>query len=112
MLVPSSLRGGLVAVALAVAALLLLSTPAHAASGCQWATANPESTSASKIRSATLCLLNVERRKHGLRALKSNSKLRRAGQRHTRDMVRKDYFAHVSQNGVDFDQRIRASGYG
>jgi uncharacterized protein YkwD len=112
MLVPS-LRSTFVAGILAVAAFIFLvpSTPAHAASGCKWADAHPENTSAWKIRSATLCLLNVERRKHGLRSLRSNGKLRRAGQRHTRDMVPKTYFAHASRNGTDFGRRIRVTGY-
>jgi len=42
----------------------------------------------------TLCLLNRERAKHGLRPLRLNKRLSRASARHSRQMVRKRYFQH------------------
>src|SRR4051812_26344976 len=49
------------------------------------------------LRSAsreTLCLLNRERAKHGLRPLRLNKRLSRASARHSRQMVHKRYFQH------------------
>ena len=57
-------------------------------------------------RQATLCLLNVERRKHGLRPLRENRKLDRAAAGHSRAMVHHHYFDHG-----DFVGRIRRAGY-
>jgi uncharacterized protein YkwD len=42
----------------------------------------------------TLCLLNRERRKHGLKPLRLNKRLSRASARHSRQMVRRRYFEH------------------
>src|SRR5206468_2193022 len=48
---------------------------------------------------AVLCLQNAERRRHGLSSLKVESALSKAAYRHTRDMVRRRYFGHVSPRG-------------
>lgn len=42
----------------------------------------------------TLCLLNRERAKHGMRPLRLNKKLSRASARHSRQMVHRRYFDH------------------
>jgi uncharacterized protein YkwD len=62
-------------------------------------------------RSATLCLLNTERRKHHLQRLRFNHKLALAGLRHARDMVDKQYFAHDAPSGQDFIDRIKKTNY-
>jgi uncharacterized protein YkwD len=62
-------------------------------------------------RSATLCLLNVQRRDHGERRLRFNHKLALAGLRHARDMVRNQYFAHDAPSGQDFVDRIEHAHY-
>ena len=76
------------------------------ASSCANANADPGSTAVSVIRTATFCLLNQQRHSHGVRALRENGDLDRASGRHSRDMVRNQYFAHG-----DFVGRIRAVGY-
>jgi uncharacterized protein YkwD len=60
---------------------------------------------------ATLCVLNAERDRHGLRPLRLNKRLSRAARRHARDMARRKYFAHDSLNGSSFVDRIRRTGY-
>jgi uncharacterized protein YkwD len=60
---------------------------------------------------STLCLLNAERRRHGLRQLRLNKRLSRAARRHSQDMVRKRYFDHTSRSGASFVDRIRRTGY-
>ncbi|MGB2710512.1 MAG: CAP domain-containing protein, partial [Conexibacter sp.] len=64
-----------------------------------------------RARLATLCLLNRVRSRAGLPPLRLNPKLSRVAGRHSRDMVRRGYFAHVSQNGASPFQRILRSHY-
>jgi uncharacterized protein YkwD len=60
---------------------------------------------------AVLCLVNGEREAHGLRLLKRSRMLTRAARSHSRDMVRRRYFAHVSPSGVDLHKRVARTGY-
>jgi uncharacterized protein YkwD len=60
---------------------------------------------------STLCLLNADRRRHGLRRLRLSRRLSKAARAHSRDMVRRDYFSHTSPSGASFVDRIRRSGY-
>ncbi len=64
-----------------------------------------------RSRNATLCLLNRVRARHGLARLHLNRKLSRAARRHSRDMVRRRYFAHDSRDGRSPFDRIRATRY-
>jgi uncharacterized protein YkwD len=60
---------------------------------------------------ATLCLINAERRARGLAPLTANARLARAAQRHAADMVARDYFSHFSPSGSSFTDRLRRVGY-
>jgi uncharacterized protein YkwD len=82
-----------------------LVAPAQALA-CSHANANPADIGLSDAKSATVCLLNNVRRSHGLRPFHLNSRLSLASQRHTNEMVARDYFAHG-----DFVGRIRAARY-
>jgi uncharacterized protein YkwD len=95
---------GVVIGLLATAAVAIGAAPA--AAGCRGAAAHPAGARLSTVNSATLCLLNGERRKHGLAPLKENARLDKASVGHSRDMVRRKYFEHG-----DFAARIKASGY-
>jgi uncharacterized protein YkwD len=77
-------------------------TPAHAASPCS----APVSSA-----TTTLCLINGERRAHGVKPLRHDAKLYRAAIRHSRDMVAKRYFAHESRSGARFSARIARTGW-
>ena len=86
--------------------------PAEAAgSGCSGADHLPANVRPVEARTATLCVLNAERARRGLRRLRPNGRLARAAVRHGHDMVRRGYFAHDSLDGRDFATRIRATGY-
>ena len=62
-------------------------TPASAgAAACANTTVHPASTSIATIDKATLCLLNAERTKRGLSALRQSKRLYRASVGHSRDM--------------------------
>jgi uncharacterized protein YkwD len=71
----------------------------------------PTSANMPQARHATLCLLNQERRNHGLRRVRPNSKLRSAAQAYSWAMVRNDFFGHVSPSGSTLVGRVRDTAY-
>lgn len=85
----------LLVVVLALAATALPATAAQASpAACASAAIHPAQLGHAKARQTTLCLLNRERRARGLRPLRLNRRLSIAAARHSRNMVRKDFFAH------------------
>jgi uncharacterized protein YkwD len=106
------LHSRVLAVLAAACALSLALTPsAFAARACESANAVPAKAAKRTIVRATLCVLNAERERHGLRPLKLNKRLSKAARRHARDMARRNYFAHDSLGGGSFVDRIRRTGY-
>lgn len=91
------------ALALTFAVAAVAPTAAHACAGDG---ANPNHVSMETIDSATVCLLNRERRSRGIRKLRVNKRLNRAARGHAHNMVERGFFAHG-----DFVGRIRAAGY-
>jgi uncharacterized protein YkwD len=81
------------------------------ANSCGFGRLQANQATPKKLRLATLCLLNRERRQHGLRRLVVNPRLRLAAHRHANDMVTRRYFAHVSSGGRRPSDRMRAAGY-
>ena len=71
----------------------------------------PTAENLARIRVATLCLMNGERRKQGLPALATDPILAKASIRHSIDMVRRAYFAHDSPDGKSVVDRLRAAHY-
>ena len=59
----------------------------------------------------TLCLLNEQRARRGLAALRSESRLQLAAQRYVADMVARRFFDHVDPGGLDPQDRILMAGY-
>ena len=97
---------------LATAAALAIAAAgsAHAA-GCANGAVMPSKANAPKVRAATLCLLNRERRAHGLRPLHANTRLRRAAAAYAHRMVRGTFFSHDAPNGSTPLSRIRSTRY-
>jgi uncharacterized protein YkwD len=94
-------------------AFAALATPAAGARGagsCEGATDVPSDLE--KATAATYCLVNAERARRGLRALRRDADLARAARGHAEDMVRRDYFDHTSPGGTTLKDRVRAAGYG
>jgi uncharacterized protein YkwD len=60
---------------------------------------------------AVQCEINAVRAARGLPAIRNTKALRVAAQRHSEDMVRRQYFAHVSPNGLTLAKRVRRAGY-
>ena len=100
---------GLVIVALAAVGTFVIprgdggeaTGPTH---GCPDARGEPDERT-------TLCLLNAERERQGLRPLRTDAALARAARRHARDMAERDYFAHSSPDGTGPHERIARAGY-
>lgn len=80
-------------------------------SACASSHASVERASLRRSRLATLCLLNRVRTHAGLPKLRLNPKLSRAARVHSRDMVRRGYFAHDSLNGRTPFQRMLSTRY-
>jgi uncharacterized protein YkwD len=92
--------------AVAAAALLgSLATPA-AAQACRGADQPVSRSDLASVRTSTICLLNAERHRYGLRSLASNRKLARVAAAHSRSMVRRRYFTHGA-----FSARVLSTGY-
>jgi uncharacterized protein YkwD len=92
--------------------LVLALVPACAAAkSCTGADAIPSRDTLARAQRATLCLVNVERRKRDLGSLRANGRLQNASAGHSRDMVRRRYFAHTSPGGRGPGERARAAGY-
>lgn len=109
----SSCRPGRVAAMLLVAALaqLAVPTPQAVAGGCPDADSLPGQASPAQLGRATLCLVNRERRREGLRPLRANRRLALAARRHAADMVRYSYFSHSSRTGAGVAARVARAGY-
>ena len=100
--------------------LVVLALPASAALGRSQSAAPPcpgdaviprDAQSRGEAAGAVLCLVNGERAQHGLRPLRRSRMLTRAAASHSRDMVRRRYFAHVSPSGVGLYRRVARTGY-
>jgi len=93
--------------ALLVLASLAVPTVASASTKCADANLMPAAGTTLALSNATLCLLNEERASRGLKPLSSNSKLRRAAQSHSLQMVRNRFFDHISPAGSTLMSRVR-----
>jgi uncharacterized protein YkwD len=97
--------------ALAVAGAALACAPTASAAPCANPDLAPTAANVEAIAHTTICLINVERRQHHLRALRRSASLTRAAQRHARDMVTRRYFSHVTPAGLTAIDRARRAGY-
>jgi uncharacterized protein YkwD len=82
-----------------------------AVAACPGATTEPSRSTENEVERSVLCLLNLERTTRGLGRLRSNGRLADAATGHSRDMVRRRYFSHVSPGGGTMGERIRETGY-
>ena len=98
---------------LAGSAVLLAAAPsgAVAQNACLGAGAAPSVRTLHRAAGAVICLVNEERARHGLRALLRDGDLRHAAGRHSRNMVRRGFFSHVSPAGAGLSDRLRRTGY-
>jgi len=79
--------------------------------GCAAAADVPDDATVEQAVDAVLCLVNSERAEHGLRPVRASGALTRSAQAHSRDMVQRGYFSHVTPSGENPRQRVVHSGY-
>ena len=104
-------RGRVSVVIAAIAVLGAVAVPRINAHRGQDADGCPHSggTNVAVTRTTILCLLNQERAKHGLPALRRNAILEAASQRHSEDMARRHFFAHDTPDGMSPGERMGAA---
>jgi uncharacterized protein YkwD len=78
---------------------------------CRWADQTPRKVSTKHARSAIVCAINKQRRKHGRSALRTKRALGKAGKRHSRYMKRHRCFAHRCPGERDLVGRIHRTSY-
>lgn len=76
-----------------------------------WGTAAASKKTIALARRATLCLINRERTRRGLRALRTDRRLSRAATAYSKLMVKSGFFAHVSPSGTKVVDRVRKQQY-
>jgi hypothetical protein len=84
-------------------------TPALAGtlkSACRGARVKPDAHNGANVARATICLINLERARHRLAALRANPALTRIALGQSADMVRGNYFADHSLGGRTPLERI------
>jgi uncharacterized protein YkwD len=81
------------------------------AGNCRGANARAGRANGTTLRSALMCLVNRERAARGVRPLRRDHRLRRAADRHARDMARRRYFAHQRSGGPDLGARLKRAGW-
>jgi uncharacterized protein YkwD len=104
-----SRAGALLAIVFGIA--VLATAPAEARAACAGADLAPTAANLPVIRTAVLCLHNVERARRGLAPLRENARLRNAATGHSRNMVATRFFSHTCPRGRGMTDRIRATGY-
>ena len=99
------------AVCLAVACTVLLPAAAFAISS-EGSTVRPHAAvTLSSQEKLLVSLINKERTKRGLAAVKVQLNLMRAARSHSTEMALKRYFSHNSRNGESFAARLIRFGY-
>lgn len=95
------------------AALLLLVPSAGAKTKhCKDASLVPTAANQSiRLQRATRCLINRERTKRGLKAMKADASLQKSADFQAGDMLKYEYFDHSRPGGPEFAERILRFGY-
>jgi uncharacterized protein YkwD len=104
--VPTFRRRLVLSAAVAAVAALAIAPQAASARRCHHTGADPNHISLHKAQTATLCLLNNQRRRRGLPRLHENHRLDLSSMRYARNMARHDFFEHG-----DFVGRIKRTAY-
>ena len=86
-------------------------TAVSAEDDCTQATAIADSATLEQASDSVLCLVNLSRAAHDLAPLRSSPFLDRSAGAHSRDMVARQYFSHVSPTGATARERARRAGY-
>jgi uncharacterized protein YkwD len=96
---------------LVLAAQPAVAGAASAAGDCADSGLLPTQANNARVEAASLCLVNVHRARHGIRALRENADLAVSANGHSWDMVFENYFNHVSPTGERLLDRVVLTGY-
>lgn len=97
-----------------VAAALALAVPGTAPAAetpCPDGSLKPSPTTMDRVSDSVVCLLNKERTKRGLSALREHPTLDRVATIYSRLMVRETFFSHESPGGSTMVGRVRRTSY-
>lgn len=108
--VTNPFRAALLAACLTAVALLATTATASAAAACPGAGSKKLSKGTAGI--VVFCLVNHERTKRGLPALKPNFRLGKVARVHAGDMVRYRFLGHNSPARGGLVRRVKRSGFG
>ncbi len=84
---------------------------AAALDACPAAATQPSGDNLQIVERTTLCLVNRERARRGIKRLDADGRLARSAGRYSSAMVRETFFSHVSPGGGTMLERIRRAGY-
>lgn len=101
----------LFAVVTAVGLSVATPVPAHAADGGFVNKCGGGKIFLNTQEKASLGLHNKIRKQHRLNGLCVNPALQRAARAHSKDMIQRNYFAHNTKGGSNFESRVRKFGY-
>jgi uncharacterized protein YkwD len=104
-------RSFLTAILPALAVLLLAPAGAQARTACGAEQSAPTSANSTQISDAIFCMTNQVRASYGLPAFRRDARLDAAARLHSADMATRDYFAHVTPEGLTPTDRAAAQGY-
>lgn len=93
---------------ISIAALLAcaIAAPGAVAYSCAGAADAPAAVGLHRARTATFCLINLERSHHGLPILLRQRRLMKTSGTYSRQMVAQRFFAHVAPDGITLAQRV------
>lgn len=84
---------------------------AAALDACPAAATQPSGDNLEIVERTTLCLVNRERARRGIKRLDGDGRLARSAGRYSSAMVRETFFSHVSPGGGTMLDRIKRAGY-
>lgn len=85
--------------------------PADLGVPCAGADTVPSAANLDVVREAVLCLINKERAKEGIGALKNNGTLLAVGNAYSQLMVAQDHYDHTGPDGSSPEDRVLAQNY-
>ena len=81
------------------------------AAQCKGGDASPAKLSGKRAAKAVFCLINKERRSHGMRPLKRQHEQTKAARKHNRRMIRQRCFSHQCPGESDLTGRLTSADY-
>ena len=103
----------IIGIAAAVVAIVAAAAPgsASAQGQCLYQGETASSANLDRAERSLLCLTNVHRLRSGAPALSRDSRLGAAARAHSADMAARDYFSHVTPEGLSPSDRALAVGF-